>query len=329
MKYTISKLIDYFDSFTVLELTNIINKLSSKFYTPHYIKTEIEKHVLGGVLFFDDNLYKYKHTQKIENPIFKSFDEFILNFYLEKYIKLNISLKDLILKNKSPKINLSFDILEEKKNSLNFFEKVINLILANEISLTFVKKRCDFTLFEEIISDKKIKKLIKSNYDNDIINNDLKERLIEYEIICKEAWDDGIITKIEEINLTKKIKELNINQIQGNEIFEKVKGEYFAKQDELKNPHDFLNIKINNTNFFIKILKLPFHPLCVHEFDKETGNDIIKINSSHNSYSEKSKESIISFASALFYTKLTMSDPNVSRFVDRVINNLDFVENES
>ena len=98
--------------------------------------------------------------------------------------------------------------------------------------------------------------------------------------------------------------------------------------NELKKPSSYKITRVNNNKFIIKKLKLPFQPLFSHEFNRVTGDDIIKINTSHDLYKIDSEEIIINFASSLYYTKLSMTDPNISRFIERINNNLDLIEYE-
>lgn len=87
-------------------------------------------------------------------------------------------------------------------------------------------------------------------------------------------------------------------------------------------------IKINNTDFLVKKSKLPFYPLFNYEFKRETGENFIIINTSHKLFDKKSENSIINFAASMYFTKLTMTDPNIHRFIDRINNNLELIEHE-
>jgi hypothetical protein len=219
--------------------------------------------------------------------------------------------------------------LNAQKERLESFEKLIENIIKYKISLSFIKEISQQEIYSEIITNENIKNDIDLKTQRSLNKNiSVEEGLLEYEVLCKKVWDDGIITKGEEIELTNKIKELNLDSKLGNEVFEKIKGEYFAKQDELKKPTSYTVTRVNNNKFIIKKAKLPFHPLFSHEFNRVTGDDIIKINTSHDLYKIDSEEIIINFASSLYYTKLSMTDPNISRFIDRINNNLELIEHE-
>ena len=87
-------------------------------------------------------------------------------------------------------------------------------------------------------------------------------------------------------------------------------------------------IRINNSYFYIKRIKMPFHPLFIHEYDRLNDSNNIIINVSHNQYKRQSEELLIRMAASMYFSKLSMTDPNVSRFIDRISNNIELAEDE-
>jgi len=223
----------------------------------------------------------------------------------------------------------SHEIKQAKKTQERDFEIIVSFIIDNSVTLINLKEQCSDSTYEKIISDEKMQEWIQGrNIESNLHDDNESERLREYEVLCKKVWDNGIITIDEEIQLTDKIKELDLDVNKGNEIFEKIKGEYINRQNEKKKPPKYQDIKINNTKFLVKRSSLPFHPLFGYEFNRITGDDILIINISHRLYNENSENVIINFVTALYHTKLSMTDPNVSRFIERISNNLELIENE-
>jgi len=118
-------------------------------------------------------------------------------------------------------------------------------------------------------------------------------------------------SKKEESNKSNLVKEIVIS---GNK--------FTLKQNSLE------KIKINNTYFLIKKSKLPFYPLFNYEFKRKTGENLIIINTSHKLFDIESENLIINLAASIYTAKLSMTDPNIQRFIDRINNNLELIEHE-
>ena len=325
----INQIISSFNSFTANEIARVINKISDDSITPDRVNKELNKYIKNQQLTYNKQNFKYNRVDVLVNNSYSSFNDYIIHILINNYSEKLNALRDILKLNKSSKDNLSIRILNAQKERLESFEKLIESIIKHRTSLSFIKENSQQEIFSEITTNENIKNDIYLKTQESLINKiSIEERLLEYEVLCKKVWDDGIITKEEELELNNKIKELNLDTKLGNEVFQKIKGEYFAKQDELKKPTSYTVTRVNNNKFIIKKVKLPFHSLFSHEFNRVTGDDIIKINTSHDLYKIDSEEIIINFASSLYYTKLSMTDPNISRFIDRINNNLELIEHE-
>lgn len=325
----ISQITSSFNSFTANDIVRVNNKINAELVNPDRVYKELSRYVKNQQISYNKQNLEFKRVVKLADNYYSSFNDYIIYLLINNYTKKLSALRDVLQLNKKSKENLSINILTAQKERLESFEKLTENIIKYRTSLIFIKEISQQEIYSEIITNQNIKNDIYLKNQVASINNlSVEERLLEYEVLCKKVWDDGIITKEEEIELNNKIKELNLDTKLGNEVFEKIKGEYFAKQDELKKPSSYKVTRVNNTKFIIKKLKLPFQPLFSHEFNRVTGDDVIKINTSHDLYKIDSEEIIINFASSLYYTKLSMTDPNISRFIDRINNNLDLIEHE-
>lgn len=325
----INQIISSFNSFTANDIASVIKKINDELITPDRVSKELSKYIKTEQLLYNKQNFKYKRIDVLVNNSYSSFNDYIIHVLINNYSKKLSALRDILKLNKKSKDNLSINILNAQKERLESFERLIENIIKYRTSLSFIKEISQQEIYSEIITNENIKSDIDLKTQEPFINKiSVEEGLLEYEVLCKKVWDDGIITKEEEIELNNKIKELNLDTKLGNEVFEKIKGEFFAKQDELKKPTSYTVTRVNNSKFIIKRAKLPFHPLFSHEFNRITGDDIIKINTSHDLYKIDSEDIIINFASSLYYTKLSMTDPNISRFIDRINNNLDLIEHE-
>lgn len=132
--------------------------------------------------------------------------------------------------------------------------------------------------------------------------------------------DIKLLSHEESINIFHKKGSLNKDTPSNNII--SFDNSFKIKQNNLE------KIRINNTEFRIKKNSLPFFPLFANEFNRLTGENIIIINISHKLYAEESENLIIKIATSLFFTKSTMTDPNISRFIERITNNLELIEDE-
>lgn len=325
----LNSIVNNFNFFTAIEVANVLNKIGKEIITADKVSSGLKRYLNDKHLSFNKQNFIYSRNELIKTIFYNSFNDYIIHELINNYSEKLSALRDILRLNKKSKENLSIKILNAQKERLESFEKLIENIIKYKISLSFIKEISQQEIYSEIITNENIKNDIDLKTQRSLNKNiNVEESLLEYEVLCKKVWDDGIITKGEEIELTNKIKELNLDSKLGNEVFEKIKGEYFAKQDELKKPTSYTVTRVNNNKFIIKKAKLPFHPLFSHEFNRVTGDDIIKINTSHDLYKIDSEEIIINFASSLYYTKLSMTDPNISRFIDRINNNLELIEHE-
>jgi ubiquinone/menaquinone biosynthesis C-methylase UbiE len=325
----LNSIVNNFNFFTAIEVANVLNKIGKEIITADKVSSGLKRYLNDKHLSFNKQNFIYSRNELIKTIFYNSFNDYIIHELINNYSEKLSALRDILRLNKKSKENLSIKILNAQKERLESFEKLIENIIKCKISLSFIKEISQQEIYSEIITNENIKNDIDLKTQRSLNKNiNVEESLLEYEVLCKKVWDDGIITKGEEIELTNKIKELNLDSKLGNEVFEKIKGEYFAKQDELKKPTSYTVTRVNNNKFIIKKAKLPFHPLFSHEFNRVTGDDIIKINTSHDLYKIDSEEIIINFASSLYYTKLSMTDPNISRFIDRINNNLELIEHE-
>ena len=87
-------------------------------------------------------------------------------------------------------------------------------------------------------------------------------------------------------------------------------------------------IKIQNKSFFFEITPNALNPLFSFAFERSTGKHIVYINSQHGEFKRESLELISKIASSMYYSKLTMTDPNTSKYIRRIVNNLDLIEYE-
>tara|TARA_B110000879_G_scaffold119151_1_gene158275 strand:+ start:239 stop:1234 length:996 start_codon:yes stop_codon:yes gene_type:complete len=325
----LNSIVNNFNFFTAIEVANVLNKIGKEIITADKVSSGLKRYLNDKHLSFNKQNFIYSRNELIKTIFYNSFNDYIIHELINNYSEKLSALRDILRLNKKSKENLSIKILNAQKERLESFEKLIENIIKCKISLSFIKEISQQEIYSEIITNENIKNDIDLKTQRSLNKNiNVEESLLEYEVLCKKVWDDGIITKGEEIELTNKIKELNLDSKLGNEVFEKIKGEYFAKQDELRKPTSYTVTRVNNNKFIIKKAKLPFHPLFSHEFNRVTGDDIIKINTSHDLYKIDSEEIIINFASSLYYTKLSMTDPNISRFIDRINNNLELIEHE-
>jgi hypothetical protein len=86
--------------------------------------------------------------------------------------------------------------------------------------------------------------------------------------------------------------------------------------------------RVSEKTFKLKEIHAVFHPLMSFDFDRDSGDHVILINIGHKSYNPAAKKVLIEIASAMYYSKLSMTDPNVDRFIQRINNNIDLVEHE-
>ena len=221
------------------------------------------------------------------------------------------------------------DLINAKKHLDTSKKKLINFIITTNFPLSYIEasKFISSEFYRVIINNDKIKDWIKTKQGDKEINNlSEDEKHKEYEVLAIKAWEDGIITKEEEENLKLLQKKNGLNERIANEIFEKVKAEYFAKKKLINNPSNTIEKKINDRKFIIKKAKLPFQPLFMHKFNNKTGDAEITINLVNDLYNKESESLIISMACAIYSAKNSMTSPEISIFIDRIHHNLKLIE---
>ena len=214
-------------------------------------KNEIKKFVEEKYLIFISNLTKFTLKNIIDyyfqiNEVFIIINNFFKNdlifnqFYFFKYLNFLIKTKinDTIKNDKEYYNKKIEDIVneiknEKKKENLFYFINIINfyeILIPNEINL-FEMKKCLIKLYldyyknkkiEEnndnylfyLLNNKKIKKIIKNNFDI-IFENKIYEKNFEILLKIKDEFDiikndDKIIIKNENLNsqLEKKLNEI-------------------------------------------------------------------------------------------------------------------------
>ena len=220
-------------------------------------------------------------------------------------------------------------------------------IYLNVFSLYSIQKVIDKAFVEELNYFKELTGV------NDVIEIDHILSLLKFDLLPKNAFDS--IDSIQMKNLIRIIDE-EINRIGSNDAFligENIKcrigwknqlGNH--KENDLPsnllinesivsnkdNGHETNNglnkIKFNNTYFNIERIRTEFKPLFVYEFNRQNGSYVIKINTGHKAYKKESESTLIKLSAAMYYSKLTMSDPNISKYIQRVTNNLELAEDE-
>ena len=106
---------------------------------------------------------------------------------------------------------------------------------------------------------------------------------------------------------------------------------HFNFENQVENAiHESVNkvIRINDKEFVTRKFHAAFHPLYKFEFENLTGNNVISINTAHPSYKESAEKPLLDVACSMYYSKLSMTDPNNSKYVNRIINHIDLIEYE-
>ena len=86
--------------------------------------------------------------------------------------------------------------------------------------------------------------------------------------------------------------------------------------------------RINDKRFKLVEIHALFHPLFGFELDRTTGDYLIILNTAHKSYSDNARQALVDIAAAMYSSKLSMTDPNIGRFIERINNHIDLVEHE-
>ena len=214
----INQMVSSFNSFTANDIANVINKINTELITPDRVSHELKNYLKNKQLTYNKQNFKYKRIDKLLNKSYSSFNDYIIHILINNYTEKLSALRDVLRLNKKSKDNLSIEILRAQKERLESFEKLIENIIKYRTSLSFIKENSQQKIFSEITTNENIKNDIYLKTQESFINKiSVEERLLEYEVLCKKVWDDGIITKEEEIELNNKIKELNLDTKLGNE----------------------------------------------------------------------------------------------------------------
>lgn len=174
---------------------------------------------------------------------------------------------------------------------------------------------------------------LDDNNLEDYFDDEVKE--LRHQIV--KVLNDIYFFEIDNFQLDTFLQDLDIDAINIQEADEKYKQRFTQNQhDEIEyeggkfqfEPRN-KTYKINDKTFIVKQVKMPYHPLFIHEVEKGTGKNVININTSHKLYSIEAEDAILNIAVSLSYSKLSMTDPNVSRFIDKMNHNLNLIENGS
>jgi hypothetical protein len=240
--------------------------------------------------------------------------------------------------------------IEEKSTQYNVDKALLKTMIEAGLKKNkFIKENIGNPLFYEYLKCLFSSISLRINVDNEFydlyhdigdIDNYLK---LEIQMMSKEIHlklKKDLFLDIDEFDIDKFLNFLGVKLISHEEsikIFHKkeiltndapsnsiisLDNSFKIKQNSLE------KIRINNTEFKVKKNNLPFFPLFANEFNRESGDNIIIINTSHKLYVEESENLIIKIATSLFFTKSTMTDPNISRFIERITNNLELIEDE-
>ncbi|MDC0231637.1 hypothetical protein OAK19_06685 [Aureispira] len=235
----------------------------------------------------------------------------------EKADQYNVSssLLEKMIKSGLAKVSRAKEIEDNKA----FEEFVLIYLFANVYQLHSI----EHDMFEEYVSDNFI---VDLEFTNEYYFDELCSLLFkksEYALYIEEIKHFSIFMLVDALGITigdfsssndLKNKEHHETQVYLNKQIEKVNEEKI--------------IKINNRIFIVKEANNPFSPLFFYEFDRMTGDHILRINISHHLYKNKNVDLIIKFAASIFDAKLTMTNPKTDRYISRILNNIELIENE-
>ena len=259
-----------------------------------------------------------------------------LKVLIQKY---ESTYSDFIKLNRKPsniKSTFSDLINELEKQSSEILDLIVKNILTNNTSLSDLENNCSRDLYIKIENNNDICSWVnKKDEDHSIEDDSYEDRLKEFKILCKQVWEDGVVDEEEQIEIDERIKSLELETKDANEIFEQIKGEYKelhlldnflgdVKEDTKKEITLFDDtINIDSKVFYIKITKQPMSPLFWHKFKE--GIEIIYINKLHNQYNDFELPQLKKIITAICVTKLSFSSNQGDIFESRFKNYLELL----
>tara|TARA_B100000683_G_scaffold245525_1_gene256526 strand:+ start:8990 stop:10240 length:1251 start_codon:yes stop_codon:yes gene_type:complete len=231
----------------------VSNNLNIDELSKHLEKAElIHKQIIGH-----KRIIKIIKEKGLENNLIdNNFKSSSLNSDLKVLIqKYESTYSDFIKLNRKPSnIKSTFsDLIDElEKQSSNILDLIAQNILKNNTSLTNLENNCSSRLYNKIENHQDIYNWINKKDEDHLIEEDsYEDRLKEFKILCTKVWEDGIIDKDEQIEINKKIKELNLDPQDANEIFESYNKKWCVKIDNSIEENikiDYINKQISFKN---------------------------------------------------------------------------------
>lgn len=282
------------------------NSINPEEKTLHeYLKAELDliiRDLFGKIIFIHtNNLDPYLYTKGIID----------FNFSFERDFKV---LHNLVVKNFLFLEKLFFLI----QNISNDFILKEELLEIQEVKLieSDVDLFLDIFYFLFIIDETKIR--IKHKF---LFNQTKDEIEFLYEAYEKYL---GILDKTKNIPDTNKLSKKN-NEVSFDKISIDDKVGTNVLYIDKYSSNNIIKI-IDNTKFNIIKKKAPLHPLFFYEYDKSNGNHQIILNTVDSNYNKDVEELLIKIATAMVYTKNSMTSKEAEIFINRFHNNLNIIE---
>lgn len=243
------------------------------------------------------------------------------------------------------------EYIEEKAIQYNVNEELLNSMIETGLKkIKFIKNHRENTIFYNYLKHLFLCISLEIEIDNEFyeihdqidsqhnyLNDEISMMINEIKAKLKQDF----LYEVNDFKIDEFLEKININTVTQQEALKEFKdnnealnlnnsikeivisgNKFTLKQNNLE------KIKINDTDFLIKKAKLPFYPLFNYEFKRDTGEHLIIINTAHKLFDKESEYLIINFAASMYFTKLSMTDPNIHRFIDRINNNLELIEHE-
>ena len=243
------------------------------------------------------------------------------------------------------------EYIEEKAIQYNVDEELLNSMIETGLKkIEFIKNHRENAVFYNYLKHLFVCISLEIEIDNEFYeihdqidspHNYLNDEISMMINEIKVKLTQDFLYEVNDFKIDKFLEKININTITQQEALKefKDKNEALKHNSSIKKivisgnkftlkQNSLEKIKINDTDFLIKKAKLPFYPLFNYEFKRETGENLIIINTSHKLFDKESENLIINFAASMYFTKLSMTDPNIHRFIDRINNNLELIEHE-
>lgn len=224
----------------------------------------------------------------------------------------------------------NFSLTQEvfiSKELSKILREIVKEIVSNNIGFKFLKDTCNKSLLNNLIASEKITTYFKIRVRT---SPDLSyyEKLLEFKLVCQDAWEDGIITKKEQRTIDRSVIQLGIKNEDVKNIFNQLKGENQEIEidknvDENESFSFDKIISIDNIPFHIKIIDQPMSPLFWHKF--ESNIEVIYVNKSHHQFKDFEINILLNIIAVLCKTKLSLSDESGEIFVNRFKNYLNLI----